>query len=76
MRFKISQMRVDKYVNFVLLVEFSSFPVIHKVGNVGICTTSNENKLEVVANEINVNANLHLSWCFKLKVMGLITMPI
>ena len=38
-----------------------SFPVTHKVDNAGIFVQlSNENKLEVVTNGINVNANLHL----------------
>ena len=54
---------------------YRSFPAKHKIGNVYIfCTTSNENKL--VTNGINVYANLHLSWCFKLKLKWLITVSI
>ena len=44
------------------ILSYSSFPVIHKVDNVGFfCTNSNGNKLEVVTNGINLTANLHLS---------------
>ena len=36
----------------------NSFPVMHKVGNVGIFVQlPNENKLEVVTSGININAN-------------------
>ena len=34
---------------------------MHPTGMQSCCTTSNENKLEVFANEINFNADLHLS---------------
>ena len=34
-------------------------------------TTSNGTRLEVVTNGINFTTNLHLSWCFKLKVRWL-----
>ena len=46
-----------------------SFPVIHKVGNVGIFVQllpCNENTLEVVTSGINFNANLHF-----FKILGI-----
>ena len=47
----------------------SSFPAIHKVGKWWhFCTTSDEDKLKVFTNRINFTANLHLPWCFELKL--------
>ena len=49
-------------------VEFSS--------KIQSCTTSNENKLEVGTNEVNITTNVHLSRCFELKLRQVLTISI
>ena len=50
----------------VIFTSHPSFPVIHKVDNVGIfCTISNVNKLETVKDLVHFKLNLHLSQCYK-----------
>ena len=51
-----------------LLSQYLSFPVLHKVGNIGIFVISNGNKFETVKNQICFNANLHLTWDFEFKL--------
>ena len=55
-------------LSLVMRLGHSSFPVIPQSWQSWhFCTTSNENKLEVVGNGINFIGNLCLSRCFKLK---------
>ena len=42
---------------------------ITKLSMLAFCTTSKEHKLKVFVNDINFTTNVHLSWCFKLKLI-------